>query len=192
MALLMVTAIRLGVLVTWDTVFTIRPLSFFPSLEGYDIETVSDVEERGQVIFVGGIAVLCQVIAAELFCEGFQLSAALIVQGGFDVDRGVREGQFFAAGEHLLHGLGGHGRPTSVFHERDGAVLEVPLGQMIDEVAHEGEDAGVVGCGGQYQLSVAEGVGYSLGHVAAGQIINDHIGAVFGAQLLSQQFHGLL
>ena len=63
---------------------------------------------------------------------------------------------------------------------------------MVDELAHEGEDAGVVGGGGQNQLVVAEGVLHGLGHVAAGQIVDGDRRAALFAQHVGQRLHGLL
>ena len=84
------------------------------------------------------------------------------------MDRSLGEGQILAATELLLHDLEGHGRPGAVFDEGHGAVLEVPLGEMVDELPHEGVDVRVIGGGGQDQLPVAKGVGDGQGHVGPG------------------------
>ena len=56
----------------------------------------------------------------------------------------------------------------------------------MNEFLHEGEDVGIVGGGGQHQLAVAEGILYSLGHVAPGKVMHDDLGAALVRQLLRQ------
>ena len=46
---------------------------------------------------------------------------------------------------------------------------------MFDKFPHEGENVVVVGGGGQNQLAVPEGVCHRLGHVAAGQVPDNHL-----------------
>ncbi len=62
---------------------------------------------------------------------------------------------------------------------------------MLDKGAHEGEHIGVVGGGGQHQLSVAECVCHSLRHVAPGQIVHDDLRAAAQTELFGQQLGGL-
>ena len=156
---------------------------------GHNIQAVADVEQGSQVVLVGGGVLLGQIILAQLIGQGFDLSLALVVQGGENPDGGVREGQVFAAGKHTAHDLRGQRCPGAVFHQSDGPVLEIPFRQMMDEFLHEGEDIGIVGGGGQHQLAVAEGVLHSLGHIAAGQIMHFDLGAALRFQLLHQQLH---
>ena len=62
---------------------------------------------------------------------------------------------------------------------------------MRDEFAHEGENVGVVGRGGEHQLVVAEGGGDRLRHVAAREIVDADVGATARAQLVGEQQRGL-
>ena len=62
---------------------------------------------------------------------------------------------------------------------------------MLNELAHIGEELGVVGGGGQNQLAVAERVLHRLGHVLPRQVADGDLGAVLGLQLFGQQLHGL-
>ena len=57
----------------------------------------------------------------------------------------------------------------------------------MNEFLHEGEDVGIVGGGGQHQLSVTEGILHGLGHVAPGKVVHDDLGAALVHQLLRQQ-----
>ena len=58
---------------------------------------------------------------------------------------------------------------------------------MMNEFLHEGEDVGIVGGGGQHQLSVTESVLNGLGHVAPCEVMHDDLGAALVRQLLRQQ-----
>ena len=63
---------------------------------------------------------------------------------------------------------------------------------MVDELSHEGENIGVVGGGSQNQLGIAEGVLHALGHIRASKIIDHHLGASLGAELICQLHDGFL
>ena len=156
---------------------------------GDDVQAIADVEQGGQVILVGGGVLLGQIILAQLVGQSFYLGFAVVIQSGQKLHGGVGKGQVLAALEHLAHDLGGQRRPGAVFHQTDGAVLVVPLSQMVDEFLHEGEYVGVIGGGGQHQLAVTEGILHSLGHIGPGQVMDDHLGAALGFQLLHQQLY---
>ena len=156
---------------------------------GDHIQAIADVEQGVQIVLVGGSVLLGQVVLAQLVGHSLNLGLAVIAEGGENLHGGVGEGQVLAALEHLAHDLGGQRCPGAVLHQSDGAVLVVPLGQVMDEFLHEGEHIGVIGGGSQHQLAVAEGVLHSGGHIGPGQIVNDHLGAALLLQLLHQQFH---
>ena len=107
------------------------------------------------------------------------------------MDRSLGEGQVLAGGQLLLHDLEGHGGPGAVLDEGHGAVLEVPLGEVVDELPHEGVDVRVIGGGSQHQLPVAEGVGDGQGHIGPGQVMDHYLGAAALAKLVRQQLHRL-
>ena len=159
---------------------------------GYHIQAVADVEQGGQVVLVGGGVVLSQIVHAQFLSQSLNLGLALIVHGRQNPHSGVGEGQVLAALEHLAHDLGSQRCPGAVLHQSDGAVLEIPLGQVVDKLLHEGEDICVISGGSQHQLAVAESIGHSLGHIAPGQVVNNHLGAALGLQLLNQQLHSSL
>ena len=156
---------------------------------GDHVQAVADVEQGRQVVLVGGGILLGQILLAQLVGQGIHLLGRGLIQGGEDVDGGLRKGQVLALLQHLAHDLGGQRRPGAVLHQGHGAVAEVPLGQVVDELLHEGEHIGVIGGGGQNQLAVAEGIRHGLGHVAPGQIVDDHLGAAVGAELVRQLLH---
>ena len=81
----------------------------------------------------------CRGLLAQLIGQSGDLSLGGIVQGTLDGDGGVGKGQGLAVLEHLAHDLGGHRCPRTVLDEGNGAVLVVALGQVVDEVLHEGE-----------------------------------------------------
>ena len=123
----------------------------FGSIVGGDhIQTVADVKQGRKVVFVGSFGVLGHVIHAQLVGHGFHLCLAGVVQRRKHGDGGVGEGQVLAALEHLAHDLGGQGCPGTVFQQAYGAVLEVPLRQVVDEFLHKGEHIGVIGGGSQH------------------------------------------
>ena len=118
------------------------------------------------------------------------MGAAVVVQDGEQLDVGVGEAQVFAAGQQLAHDAGGLGCPHAAFHAGDGAVLEVVLGEVLDEFPHEGENIPHVGGGCQHQPVVAEGVGHGGRQIAAGQVVEDDGGGAPLPERLGQQFHG--
>ena len=164
----------------------------FAVVRGHYVQTVADVEKGGQIVLVGSFILLCQIFAAQLVRKGLELGAALLGEGGANLDGIFGEGDVFASLQHALHDLGGLGRPASVFHERNGSIAEVTLGQVVKEDAHEGEDVCVVGGGCQHQLAVAEGVLHRFCHVTAGQIVDHDLGTAAGFQLVCQLQNGLL
>ena len=90
----------------------------------------------------------------------------------------------------LLAGIGillGHIQEPGISSvaEGYGAVLVVTVGQVLDKIAHERENACIIGDGSQYQLTVAECVLDGLSHIGAGQIVKDDVGAALGAELIS-------
>ena len=156
---------------------------------GHHIQAVADVKEGIEVIFVGSGILTGQVVLAQLLGQSLHLGGAVLAEGGEQLHGGVGEGQVLAALEHLAHDLGSQRCPGAVLHQGHGAVLEVPLGQVMDILLHEGEDVGIIGGGGQHQLAVTEGILHSLCHVAAGQVVDNHLGAALGLELLCQQLH---
>ena len=46
---------------------------------GHYIQAISDLKQSGQVIFVGCLILLCQIVAAELFGQSFKLCIAVVV-----------------------------------------------------------------------------------------------------------------
>ena len=159
---------------------------------GHHIQAVANVEQGRHIVLVGGGVLLCQILLAQLLGHGLNLGLAVLIQGGENLDGGIREGQILGLFEHALHDLRSQRCPGTILNQADGAVLVVPLGQVMDKFLHEGEDVSVVGGGGQNQLAIAEGILHCFGHVAAGQIVDDYLGAALLLQLLGQQLHGSL
>ena len=156
-------------------------------IRGDDVKPVADVEQRAHVVLVCGFVALCEVLAAQLVSHSGELLAALGIECGKDLDRGVGVGDVLALFQHTSHDLGCHGCPAAVFDQRNRAILKIALGQMVDELAHEGEDVSVVGGGCQHQLAVTEGVRHSLCHVASGKVVQYNRGCAVGAQLFCQR-----
>ena len=103
-------------------------------------------------------------LLGQLFHQSIDLCHVLIIHSGEDLNSCLGKGQVLAVFQHLLHELTGNGSPGTVLNESYGAVLIAALGQVVDELLHEGEHVAVVGGGSQYQLTVTE----SRPHVPAG------------------------
>ena len=95
-------------------------------------------------------------LPAQLIGQSGELGLAGGIQRAADRDGGGSVGQVLAALKHFGHDLGGHRRPGAVLNKGHRAVLVVALGQVMEELLHEGEYIGVVGRRGQYQLAEAE------------------------------------
>ena len=158
---------------------------------GYDIQAVADLEQGREVRLVGSFVMLGQIILAQLIRQSLDLSLALFIERRLDVHHVFAEGEVLAGLEHGLHDLGGHRRPGAVFHQGDRAVFVAALNQMVDKLAHEGENLGVVGGGGQHHAAIAEGVLHALKHILAGKIRHGYLGAALGLELLGKQLHCL-
>ena len=159
---------------------------------GHHVEAVAQLIEGGEVVLVGGLLLSGQVLTAELVGKGGELGVALVVQGGEDLDVVLGIGEVLTALQHTLHDLGGQRSPGAVLHEGHGAVGEVTLGEVVDELPHEGENVGVVGSGGQHQLAVTEGILHALGHIRAGEVVDHDLGTALGAELVGQLHDRLL
>ena len=157
---------------------------------GDDVEAVADLEQGGEVGLVGGLVVLGQIVHAELVSQLLDLGLALLAEAALEVHGGVGEAQILAALQHPLHDFGGHGSPGAVLDEGHSALLEVPLGQVLDEVPHEGEDPGVVGGGRQNDAPILEGLLYALRHILPGQVHELDLGAALFLELLGKELGG--
>ena len=85
-----------------------------------------------------------------------------------DKENIISKGDVFGFFKHALHNLGGQGSPGAVFYQGYSAVLEIPVGEVMDKFLHKGENVRVVGSGSQNQLTVTEGIFHSLCHITAG------------------------
>ena len=159
---------------------------------GDHIQSVADVKQGSQVVFVGGGILPGKILPAQLVGQTLDLSAAFGIESGEDPHGGIGKGDVLAADKHVAHHLGGQRRPGAVFHQRHGAVLEVPLSQMMDKGLHKGENICVVGSGSQHQLVIPEGILHSLSHIRTGKVMDDHLGRALFLQLLCQQLYGRL
>ena len=160
-----------------------------PSLE---VKTVADLKERRHIVFVGGLVLLCEIFAAELIDHGVELGCAVLVQRRKDLDGRLGVGEVLALFQLGAHHLGGKRCPTAVLNQSHGAVAEIALNQMIDKIAHKGEDIGIVGGGCQHDLAVTEGIAHGLGEIAAGKVMNNDLGATVRLQLFRQLLDSLL
>ena len=159
---------------------------------GDDIQAVPDLEQSAHVVLVRLVLRLRLVVAAEFIRHFLQSLLAVGLQGGLDRDRSVDIGQVLAALQHSLHHLQGLRRPGAVLDKGDGAVLVVPLSQVLDEAAHERENIRIVGGRRQDQLAVAESVLHGLSHVISGQVKDADLRRALLLQHGSQLVHGLL
>ena len=157
---------------------------------GHHIQTVTDVEEGFHVILVGGMVLLGQVVTAQFLGHSLHLGLGVLVQGGEDLHGGVGKGDILGVLEHALHDLGGQRCPGAVLDKADGTVLEIPLGEPMDVIRHEGENIRIIGSGCQNQLAITESILHGLCHVGTGQVMDHNLGAALFLQLLCQQFHG--
>ena len=156
------------------------------------IQTIANVEQGSQIVLIGGFAVLCQIITAKLLCQLFHLRSAGFIQRGANGNHGVRKGDILAFGQHFAHDLTGLRCPGAIFHKANGTVAIVALCQMVNKLLHKGEQFCIVGCGGQHQLIVAEGILHSLCHILSGKVGDNHFGTALFSALFCQQFHCLL
>ena len=166
-----------------------KSVVLFAVTAGDNVKTVADLEQSGEIVFVGLGAVVCDIVAAELVGKSVKLCAALLAECRFDLHRSGGVGDVLAIFEHALHHLGSLRRPASVFDKGNGTILEIALGEVIDKGTHEGENVGVVGGCGKHDSSVAERTRNRLRHIAACEVEDGNVGASAFFQLLGKFFN---
>ena len=57
-----------------------KSVVLFAVVRGNNIQTVADVEQSGEVVFVRGVGVLSHIVLAKLVGKRFKLSGALVVK----------------------------------------------------------------------------------------------------------------
>ena len=70
----------------------------------------------------------------QFFCQRVDLCDALFVQRRENFNGVFRKTQILATLQHTLHHFRGHRRPAAVLDKSNGAVLVVPLRQVMDKV----------------------------------------------------------
>ena len=106
--------------------------------------------------------------------QGVQLSQLVFGQGGADSDVVPDKLGVFQSGEHLPHQLAAGGRPAAVFHNGDLPALEIVVGDIVEQVLHGDEHAGVIGGGRKDQVAAAESVGQDIACRGDGGVVHAH------------------
>jgi hypothetical protein len=103
-------------------------------------------------------------------------------------------------GDELRAGQGGHlvvhqaaagGSPAAVFDQRHLAVGKIVVGDVVEQIFHGDEHAGVVGGGGKDQVAVFESVGEYVAGGRDGGVVHLHVYAAVD-QLGGQDVGGVL
>ena len=63
----------------------------------HDIKPVTDLKQCGQIILIGCLVMLRQIILTELVSQRFKLCVALLVKGGMNTDGGICKGELLAS-----------------------------------------------------------------------------------------------
>ena len=79
--------------------------------------------------------------------ERLELGVLALGERGLERDAFADVLDLLQSGEDLAHGLAAHRRPGAVFDDRHLAVLQVVRGDIMQQVLHRHEHAGVVGRG---------------------------------------------
>ena len=86
----------------------------------------------------------------------------------------------FRGASRSPHDLAAGGRPGAVLDDGDLAVLQVVGGDVVQQLLHGHEHAGVVGRGGKDQVAAAEGVGDDVAGGGHGGVVHAHAHAALG------------
>ena len=105
------------------------------------------------------------------------------------MDRILGKCAVLAVFEHALHDLGSHRCPGAVFDQANLVVCEITLGQMMDELAHEREDLGIICRGRKDYLAVTESILNGLCHVTACEVIYHDLGTAFISEHLCESLY---
>ena len=132
------------------------------------------------------IDVLCQKIG-----QGVQLLQLVFRQGRLQGDVLADELSALQGREQIPHDLAAGGSPRAVFDDGHLAVLKVVGGDVVQQLLHGDEDAGVVGGGGKDQVAAAEGVGDDVAGRGHGGVVHAHPHAPL-IELAGQDVGGVL
>ena len=104
------------------------------------VESVADVEERGGIVLVSVLRLKRDILAAKLLSKSVKLLGARLVQRRHDLYVVFGKGDVLGVLKHTSHYLSRKRRPASVLDKRNGLVLEVSLGKMLDKTDIYEED----------------------------------------------------
>ena len=155
------------------------------------IQTISDVEQRGRIVGIFVIGTHCQIFHRQFIGKGIELLVAFLVQCRENANGVLRILDITGFLKHPAHDLRCQRCPTAVLDECNGTVLIIALGQVIDKLAHKGEDLCIISGGRQYQFAVSEGIFHCLRHIAACKIIDNNFRAAICAQFFCKLRDGL-
>ena len=93
-------------------------------------------------------------------------------QSGLEGDVVAEKFDVLHGGDEFTHDLAAHGGPAAVFDDGDLALLQIVRGEIVQQVFHGDEHAGVVGRRGEDQVAAAEGVGDNVACGRHGGVIH--------------------
>ena len=107
--------------------------------------------------------------------ERVHLRKLRFLERGLDGQTLVQNRAVFELLELRTHETARRGRPGAVFNQRDGPVLEVVVHNVMDQIFHVHEHAGVIGCGEEDKVAGAEALGDDEARVRRGHVVHLHI-----------------
>ena len=114
------------------------------------------------------------------------------LEAGLDGDRLVEDRAVFQLRELCTHQPARRRRPGAIFNEGDGAVLEVVVDDVVDEIFHVHEHAGVVRRGEEDKVARTEAFGDDLARMRRGDVVDLDVADAEVGQLPGQNIRGSL
>ena len=131
----------------------------FAVARGENVKPVGKGEHR---VLLDGLGILvdrgCGMVHAVIDClrKNVHLRKLRFLERGLDGQTLVQNRAVFELLELRTHETARRGRPGAVFDQRNGPVLEVVVHNVMDQIFHVHEHAGIIGCGEEDQVAGAE------------------------------------
>ena len=144
-------------------------------------ENVKPVGKREHRVLLDGLGILvdrgCGMVHAVIDClrKNVHLRKLRFLERGLDGQTLVQNRAVFELLELRTHETARRGRPGAVFDQRNGPVLEVVVHNVMDQIFHVHEHAGIIGCGEEDQVAGAEALGDDEARMRRGHVVHLHI-----------------
>lgn len=120
--------------------------------------------------------------------QRFEPYSVFVFDSRTDGRRVFNEGDIFHLIENFFHQFTRSGCPGTVFDERDGTVLQIVCFQVVKQIFHGDENAGIVSCGREHEMRRAERFGNDVGRVSYRNVVKSNVFDAVIGEATSENF----